>query len=404
MNTNQLTAITDQQLQLEINQFVSELSTQFKKVLVITPDITRTCPLERIIPKLQKSLIKNSMHVDYLVALGTHRYMEIRDIETMYGIDDTNKYNFDKSEIRNHRWKDPGTFKTFGSVELIEGDSSSLVDIQLNKCIEDYDVLLPISPVFPHEIVGFSGGPKYFFPGISGGEFLQKMHWHAVCIGREKLMGIKDTPTRRLIDRAARLIPKPVRYITMAVDMHRIIRQFSYGKYHDSWDKTVEVSKKIHIRHVGRQYKRVVAKAPEMYSELWTAGKAMYKIDQIVETGGKLILYGPHIKAFSHMWNKYVYQMGFHTIDYLLANEEKFNKIPRGVLSFSANVRGQKKEHSCNIDEPRVDLVMATGIPEKECDKVNLTYMDHQGLDWKEIEKDPDTLVVEHAGEILHLV
>jgi nickel-dependent lactate racemase len=396
--------VTDEHLKRVIDDFVKELSREYKRVLVITPDSTRTCPLERIIPLLQKYLRSYGLFSDYLIALGTHRYMEQQEIHTMYGINEGNLEDFKDCSIENHEWMDPATFASFGKVELVEGQAETSVEIQLNRKILDYDVIIPISPVFPHEIVGFSGGPKYFFPGISGGDFLQKMHWHAVCIGRHNLMGKKNTPTRNLIDRAAQSIPKPVCYMTMAVDGQRQIRQISCGKYHDSWDKTVEVSTDIHIVRTGRTYKKVVAIAPEMYDELWTAGKAMYKLDQIIEPGGELILYGPHISEFSHMWNKYVYKMGFHTLDYLQKHKDSFSDIPEGVLSFSTNVRGVREEGSTDIDKPKIELIMATGISEADCSKVNLQYRDYRSLDWDAIHKDPDILVVKHAGEILHLV
>ncbi len=401
---SQTAIITDTLLDSLFEQFIREISGSYRRILFITPDSTRTCPLNRIVPVLQKYVRQYSVHADYLVALGTHKYMEEESIRSLYGIDSSNEGDFEGSALSNHAWKDPQTFETFGSVELVPGDSTSTVDIQLNRRILEYDILIPVSPVFPHEIVGFSGGPKYFFPGISGGEFLQKMHWQAVCIGRVNLMGIKDTPTRRMINRAAGCIPRPVRYITLAVDRQEQIRQISCGEYPETWEKSVEVSRKIHIQKTGRQYRKVVAITPVMYQDLWTAGKAMYKLDQIVEPGGDLILYAPHITEFSIMWKEHIEQIGFHTIEYLLAHTEKHAHIPEGVLAFSTNVRGRRDPDREDIDAPLVNLVLATGISQKRCVDVNLGFLDHHDIPWEMYRNDPDILIVDHAGEILHLV
>ena len=58
--------------------------------------------------------------------------------------------------------------------------------------------------MFPHEVVGFSGGNKYLFPGIAGPEIINFTHWLGALITNYDVIGAGYTPVRAVIDRAAR--------------------------------------------------------------------------------------------------------------------------------------------------------------------------------------------------------
>ena len=55
-----------------------------------------------------------------------------------------------------------------------------------------------------------------------------------------------------------------------------------------------------------------------MYDELWTAGKCMYKMESVVEVGGELIIYAPHLDVVSPVHGKYIYEVGYHILPYFL--------------------------------------------------------------------------------------
>ena len=113
----------------------------------------------------------------------------------------------------NHEWDRPETFVSLGKISAddIEKISGGLfreeVDVRVNKLILDYDEMIIVGPVFPHEVVGFSGGNKYFFPGIAGSDIIDFTHWLGALITSYAAIGTKDTPMRRVIDRAAAMIP-----------------------------------------------------------------------------------------------------------------------------------------------------------------------------------------------------
>src|SRR5207248_476833 len=92
------------------------------------------------------------------------------------------------------------------------------VPVDLNRMIFDYDQIIIIGPVFPHEVVGFSGGNKYLFPGVAGPEILNFFHWLGAVITTPKIIGNKWTPVRRVVDRAGSMVNVPRLCFCMVVE------------------------------------------------------------------------------------------------------------------------------------------------------------------------------------------
>jgi lactate racemase len=379
-----------------------------KRVLVLTPDATRTCPLPMMVQALRKTVGRRCDRLDFMVALGTHTPMSEERILDLYGIVDQ-KQDFASSRFYNHEWARQDTFLRLGSLnrqeieELSEGRLSEEIPIDINKKILDYDLILIIGPVFPHEVVGYSGGAKYLFPGISGGEFLHFFHWLGAVITCKKIIGIKDTPVRRMVDRATEKVPVPIHCLAMVVNCETGLCGLYAGDVKEAWSMAADLSSSIHTVIKKTPFKVVLGRAPAMYDEIWTAGKVMYKLEQVVADQGTLIIYGPHIREISRSWGKYIERAGYHTRDYFLSQMEQFRGVPRGVLAHLTHVRGTG---TCNntIERCDVNVVLATSIPESLCCQLNLGYMDPLKLDLRDYEnkEDQGILFVDHAGEILY--
>ncbi len=379
-----------------------------KRVLVLTPDATRTCPLPMMVRSIQEGIGKRSAKLDFMVALGTHTPLPRNHILDLYGID-ARKKPFTPSDFFNHEWDRQETFARIGTftreeVEaLSEGRLKEEVPIVINKRIFDYDLVLIVGPVFPHEVVGYSGGAKYLFPGISGGDFLHFFHWLGAVITCKKIIGIKDTPVRRAIDKAMEKIPVPVHCLAMVVSPEAQLCGLYVGEVKEAWSKAADLSSQLHVVSRPKPFKVVLGRAPGMYDEIWTAGKVMYKLEQVVADQGTLIIYGPHIREISRTWGKYIERIGYHTRDYFLAQMDRFRDIPRGVLAHSTHVRGTGTYEE-GVEKPHVNVVLATSIPRETCDRINLGYMDPAGIrlsDYADRE-DKGTLFVDHAGETLY--
>ena len=164
-----------------------------------------------------------------------------------------------------------------------------------------------------------------------------------------------------------------------------------------------ELSEQVHVVVKERPYRTVFGVCPPMYDEIWTGGKVMYKLEQVVADGGRLIIYAPHITEVSRTWGTFMEQIGYHVRDYFLADPGRFAGIPRGVLAHSTHVRGLGVMTG-GIERPRIEVILASAIPPETCRKINLGYLDPAGLnpdDYRNRE-DEGILFVDRAGEILH--
>ncbi|MGM0673882.1 MAG: lactate racemase domain-containing protein, partial [Spirochaetota bacterium] len=397
----------------EVKQLIEEgtpqESVRDKRVLVITPDATRTCPLPMMVAAVQESFADIARRLDYIVALGSHHPMSQEQILELYGIDEESRNTrFANSTFMNHEWQDPETLVEIGSFseDEIEERTGGLfresVRVDINKIVYDYDLLLILGPVFPHEVVGFSGSNKYFFPGISGGDFLHFFHWLGAVITCRRTIGVKHTPMRALVDEAAQKIPAQRHHIAMVVRPGNKLAGLYVGTPEEAWSEAADLSSKLHIRYTPRRYHTVLGVAPEMYDELWVAGKVMYKLEPIVEDGGTLIIYAPHLREVSSTWGKYLQQVGYHVRDYFLADIDAFSDVPRAVLAHSTHVKGDGSFEN-GVEKPRINVVLATGLSKETAEQINLGYMDPAEIDLSDYRdrEDEGILFVDHAGEIL---
>ena len=383
-----------------------------KRVLVLTPDTTRTCPLPLMVSIFQEVIGAEAQQLDFMVALGTHQPLSEERILGLYGISaEARKTTFARTRFYNHRWDREDTFRRIGYLseeetdELSGGRLREKVPVDINKIIYEYDQILILGPVFPHEVVGYSGGAKYLFPGISGGEFLHFFHWLGAVVTCAGTIGIKHTPVREVINRAMKLIDVPVHCVSMVVKSREELFGIYVGSYLESWEAAADLSEQIHVIFKEKPFDTVLGVCPEMYNELWTGGKVMYKLEQVVAPGGKLIIYAPHITEVSRTWGNYMEKIGYHTVDYFLTQPDKFTHIPRGVLAHSTHVRGTGRMDN-GVEKPRIEVILASSLSEEECRNINLGYMDYRAIDldsYKDRESE-GILFVDRAGEILHRV
>jgi nickel-dependent lactate racemase len=381
-----------------------------KRVLVITPDASRTAPLPIMVRVIDKVIGKSAKQLDFIVALGSHKSLSDEEIINLYGLEEGEKDTlFNKSQFFNHRWDLLDTFVKIGEIsknetqELTAGLLSESIEIVINRVVYEYDLIVILGPVFPHVIAGFSGGNKYFFPGISGGEFLHLSHWLGALLTNVEIIGRINTPTRRIIDRAASFIDKEKLCISMVVKSRSELAGLFIGSPEESWSEAADLSSRVHIVYKNHPYKLLIGTAPIMYNELWSAGKVMYKLEPVVEDGGELIIYGPHIDQTSHTWGSYIERIGYHVRDYFIDRMDHFSNMPKAVLAHSTHVKGAGT-YSNGYEQPRINVTLATSIPETLCRKTNLGYRNPDELqisDYKNRENE-GILLIENAGETLY--
>lgn len=380
-----------------------------KRVLFIIPDSTRSMPMPEMFRCLHKAVHGRAKQMDYLIALGTHPPMPEEAINKLLGLTEEERHGtYGDIRIFNHAWKDPSALVKLGTVtsEQLDEISGGLMrdefDVTINKLVLEYDLLCVVGPVFPHEVVGFSGGNKYFFPGISGQEIIDVFHWLGALITNPVINGTKYTPVRKVVDIAGAMVPTE-RYAFCLTVVGKECKAIFAGTPERAWDAAADLSAKVHVVYKDKPFKSVLAMAPEMYDEIWVAGKCMYKLEPVVADGGELIIYGAHIKEVSITHGHLIKKVGYHTRDYFLAQMEKFRDVPGGVLAHSTHVRGIGTYDS-GVENCRVQVTLATSIPEDECRAINLGYRDWRTInpdEWKNRE-DEGYLLVPRAGEVLY--
>jgi len=384
-----------------------------KRVLVIIPDGTRTAPIPQMFRMLCDELLGKVAALDYLIALGTHKPMSQTQIDKLVGVKPEEwSTTFAGVHVYNHEWDKPETFVTLGTISakevsaITDGMLSRSVDVRINRLATEYDQIIVCGPVFPHEVVGFSGGNKYFFPGISGPEVINLSHWFGALITSYAIIGKPGvTPVRRLINRAASMLKTPRLCFAMVVALGgRQLEGLFAGTPEDAWERASALSAQVHVKYVDHPYKRVLSIMPQMYDDIWTAAKGMYKLEPVIEDGGEVIIYAPHITEFSYTHGETLAQIGYHVRDYFTGQWDRFKDYPGGVLAHSTHLRGMGTYDTVRGERPRIDVTLATGISRERCLAHNLGYMDPASInidEWKNRE-DEGILVVPKAGELLY--
>jgi lactate racemase len=382
-----------------------------KRVCLVVPDGTRTCPLPLLMRAAYEALSDRPSAVTVVIALGTHQGMEEDHLARHLGYPPgASEETYPGWTILNHESWLPETFTSLGTIgadrlaELTGGlMTDTSVEVRINRQVADADVAIVVGPVFPHEVVGFSGGNKYFFPGVSGPELINLSHWVGALITSAEMIGTPGvTPVRALVNEAASMIPAERLALCLVVASGTdTLHAAAFGTPEDAWAACAEISAETHVTYLDHPVRRVLSIMPTKYEDIWTAAKGFYKLEPIVADGGEVIIYAPHITQISVM-HPQIAEIGYHNRDYFLGQWERFKDQPWGDLAHSTHLRGQGTWDEEHGERNRVTVSLATGIPEDVVRSVNLNYLDPATVDVAAYEADPDTFVEPHAGEVLY--
>lgn len=381
-----------------------------ERVLAIISDKTRDDNTHLLFPVANEFLTKRGVaSFDGLVAQGTHSPMSEAQKRSKIGC-----IGF-AGNLFDHRWDEPDELITIGelSAETVQQLTKGLVDhavpVTINKLLAPgtYDRVLVFGATVPHEVAGFAGGAKYFFPGVAGPELTHATHWLGALAGIENIIGQVETPTRHLIEAATDFIAAQIISFNTVVsreDDQLITYALFTGDTREAFRKAAEVSRQVHIRYTGRKYKKVIALLDPHYDELWVGGKASYKLGAIIEEGGELIIYAPHLTKLSETHGALIEKYGYAPLesvrDMLGVSEELRENLCIAAHLAHVSYAGRMDEQGKVVSRYRI--TMASGLDEETCRRVNLGYLDYRTFDY-EVD-DADTLVVKDAGRDLYQV
>lgn len=388
------------------------------RVLAIIPDKTRDDNTHILFPAAARILAEKGVaKIDVLIAQGTHSPMTLSEKRAKIGSENGSITNL--GEIYDHRWNDPQHLINIGELAADEvsritgGLFTEAIPLVINRLVAggEYDAILVFGATMPHEVAGFAGGSKYFFPGVAGAELTHKTHWLAALASVENIIGRVETPTRHLIEAAADHISSPVVSFTSVVsrtvgDRLRTHALFA-GNLRHALQRAVDVSRHVHIKYTGRKYRRVVALLDDHYEDLWVGGKASYRLGGVIEDGGELLIYAPKLRSISETHGADIERFGGY------APLEKVKELVSASPDLQANLcvaahlsqvayAGRRDDKGNLVTRYRISL--ASQVDAETSERVNLAFMDVNSFQLSRYENDPDTLIVHRAGRDLYLV
>lgn len=286
-----------------------------KRLLLVPPDHTRLHSFAGPITKMFWDRLHESVQIDILPALGTHKPMTTEQLRLMFG-DDVGQGGIPLERFLPHDWRND--LQTLGTVpgerlaELSGGRITQAVDVAVNRRIvgslEDgggYDLVLSIGQVVPHEVIGFANYTKNICIGCGGGQMLQTSHFLGAVCGIEDILGQADTPVRQFIDTAFDEFVRPqadIRFVLTVVDgsgEEPILRTIGASSDDRSFHWSAERSAALNLTQVDRPINRcVVMLDPREFASTWLGNKAIYRTRKAMADDGELIVLAPAVDTF----------------------------------------------------------------------------------------------------------
>lgn len=309
-----------------------------KRVLVIPPDITRLHSQAGIITDYLWQYYRGAL-TDILPAIGTHHPMSSKEIKRMY-------CNTPEQLFRVHDWRHG--LITLGEVpsEFVKIISDGKVDYswsaQIDKLIVEgnYDLIISVGQVVPHEVIGMANYNKNIFIGTGGTDAINKSHFLGAAYGMERIMGRADTPVRKVLNYASEHFTKhlPIVYIHTVIDKdssgNLIIRGLYIGDDIDCFNPAAGLSLKVNFQLLDKPLKKVVVYLdPEEFRSTWLGNKSIYRTRMAIADGGELIVLAPGVKNFGEdkaideLIRKYGYVTTEEVLQYVHEKEDLKNNL-----------------------------------------------------------------------------
>ncbi len=294
--------LTDDSLTLALKQSLEGKNP--KKVLILPPDYTRLYSGAGKITAIYCKLLENRAEVDVMPALGTHVPMTRDECENFFmGV-----VPYEKLIV--HRWREdvvkigevPAQFVS----EVSEGLVNDKIDVEVNRRIVsgEYDLIISVGQVVPHEVVGMANYSKNIFVGCGGASMINSSHMLGAFYGLERIMGRDFSPVRRVFDYAEEhfLADVPLMYVltcTTNTGDKTNIHGLYIGRERENFEMAVEQSQKLNLIHMDRPIKKaVVYLDPQEFKSTWLGNKAVYRTRMAIADGGELVVLAPGVAHF----------------------------------------------------------------------------------------------------------
>ena len=289
-----------------MQKIVEKLRTEPKKMLLIPPDMTRFHSDAGNLTQIIYTMFASKAHIDIMPAIGTHYAMTKEEIRQMFGDE------IPVDRFKEHDWKNDVT--VLGEVpaekirELSEGTLDYPMEVGVNKLLLEgqYDLILSIGQIVPHEVIGMANFTKNICVGVGGSDMINKSHFLGAVYGMEKIMGRIDTPVRRAIDYAYHtfLSELPLYFIMTVMEKvgaTLVMRGLYCSDRNDdeAYRMAARLSQHVNLDLLDKPLeKAVVYLDPRKFKSVWVANKGIYRLRMAMADNGELILLAPGLKEF----------------------------------------------------------------------------------------------------------
>ncbi len=367
--------LTEKDLSQALFSALEKLGTK-KKVLAIPPDYTRYHSHAGMLTSLIYDYYLETL-TDILPALGTHAAMSEKEIAHMF-------QGVPQNLFRVHNWRND--LVTLGEVpseyisKVSEGKLNYNWPAQVNKLLVEgnFDLILSIGQVVPHEVVGFANYTKNIFVGTGGKEGINKSHFLGAVYGMERMMGRADTPVRRVLNYAGDNFAKhlPIVYVLTVVGKDAegklAVRGLFIGDDNETFEKAAELSLKVNFEMVEEPLKKVVVYLdPSEFKSTWLGNKSVYRTRMAIADGGELIVLAPGLKEFGEdkTIDSLIRKYGYVTTPEVLKYVEEEEDLKNNLSAAAHLIHGSS--------ENRFKITYCPGhLTKEEIEGVNFSYAD----------------------------
>ena len=324
---------------------------QKSKVLALPPDFTRFHSRAGELTKYAWQHYGGKL-TDILPAIGTHFPMTSQEITEMFG-------EIPQSLFREHNWRSdlvklgevPGEYLS----EVSEGKINYSWPAQVNSLIGqgNYDLILSLGQVVPHEVIGMANYNKNVFVGAGGSEGINKSHFLGAVYGMERIMGRADNPVRRVLNYASEHFAThlPLIYVQTVVgrgdDGKLKTRGLYIGDDIECFNKSAELSLKVNFQMLDEElHKVVVWLDPSEFKSTWLGNKSIYRTRMAIADGGELIVLAPGLREFGEdrEIDKLIRKYGYLTTPEILDNVRKNEDLKNNLSAAAHLIHGSSEE------------------------------------------------------------
>src|SRR5579864_6304215 len=294
--------LSEQQLHDLLLESLAKLGTR-SRVLVVPPDKSRIHSRAGDLTRFAWEYFGDQLQ-SVLPALGTHSAMDPEQIARMFGA-------IPAQLFRVHNWRTD--IETLGEVpaefirEQSEGTLNYSWPAQVNRLIAhgDFDLILSIGQVVPHEVIGMANYNKNILVGTGGRESINRSHYLGAVYGMERIMGRAENPVRNVLNYASDCFLRhlPIVYVLTVVgrttDERLAVRGLFIGDDIECFHRAAALSLKVNFETMDAAMQTaVVYLDPHEFHSTWLGNKAIYRTRMALADGAELIILAPGIKEF----------------------------------------------------------------------------------------------------------